>query len=94
LAHRRRIAAASPPHHRKACGSPVVHADQIAEMTKRFNQRLGNVVCAGRIREEMTRVLRKSLVEPGSCRLRGGGQRSASAMARTRPTLRWTQALS
>jgi S-adenosyl methyltransferase len=43
-----------------------IHAAQIAEMTKRFNQRLGNVVSAGRTREEVARFFAGlDLVEPG-----------------------------
>jgi len=43
-----------------------IHATQIAEMTKRFNQRLGNVVSAGRTREEVARFFAGlDLVEPG-----------------------------
>jgi hypothetical protein len=43
-----------------------IHTAQIAEMTKRFNQRLGNVVSAGRTREEVARFFAGlDLVEPG-----------------------------
>jgi hypothetical protein len=43
-----------------------IHTAQIAEMTKRFNQRLGNVVSAGRTREEVARFFAGlELVEPG-----------------------------
>ncbi len=43
-----------------------IHATQIAEMTKRFNQRLGNVVSAGRTRDEVARFFTGlELVEPG-----------------------------
>jgi S-adenosyl methyltransferase len=43
-----------------------IHPEQIAEMTKRFNQRLGNVVSAGRTRDEVARFFTGlDLVEPG-----------------------------
>jgi hypothetical protein len=43
-----------------------IHPEQIAEMTKRFNQRLGNVVSAGRTRDEVARFFASlDLVEPG-----------------------------
>jgi S-adenosyl methyltransferase len=43
-----------------------IHPEQIAEMTKRFNQRLGSVVSAGRTRDEVARFFTGlDLVEPG-----------------------------
>jgi hypothetical protein len=43
-----------------------IHPEQVAEMTKRFNQRLGSVVSAGRTRDEVARFFTGlHLVEPG-----------------------------
>ena len=43
-----------------------IHAAEIAEMTRRFNERLGSVVSAGRTREEVARFFAGlDLVEPG-----------------------------
>jgi S-adenosyl methyltransferase len=43
-----------------------IHPEQIAEMTKRFNQRLGNVASAGRTRDEVSRFFTGlEVVEPG-----------------------------
>jgi hypothetical protein len=43
-----------------------IHPEEIAEMTRRFNQRLGNVTAAGRTREEVARFFDGlDLVEPG-----------------------------
>jgi trans-aconitate methyltransferase len=43
-----------------------IHPEQVAEMTKRFNQRLGSVVSAGRTRDEVARFCAGlDLVEPG-----------------------------
>ncbi len=43
-----------------------IHAEEIAEMTKRFNQRMGGVLSSGRSRYEVTRFFAGlDLVEPG-----------------------------
>jgi hypothetical protein len=43
-----------------------IHPEQVAEMTKRFNQRLGHVESAGRTRDEVARFFTGlDLVEPG-----------------------------
>jgi S-adenosyl methyltransferase len=62
-----RIMTALPSGSYLAVSHPAsdIHAAQIAEMTKRFNQRLGNVVSAGRTREEVARFFAGlDLVEP------------------------------
>jgi hypothetical protein len=63
-----RIMAALPSGSYLAISHPAsdIHADQIAEMTERLNRRIGNVVSAGRTREEVARFFAGlDLVEPG-----------------------------
>jgi hypothetical protein len=63
-----RIMAALPSGSYLVISHPAsdIHADQIAEMTERLNRRLGNVVSAGRTREEVARFFAGlDLVEPG-----------------------------
>jgi O-methyltransferase involved in polyketide biosynthesis len=63
-----RIMTALPSGSYLAISHPAsdIHADQVAEMTRRFNRRLGNVVSAGRTREEVARFFAGlDLVPPG-----------------------------
>ncbi len=63
-----RIMAALPSGSYLVISHPAsdVRAVEIAEMTRRFNQRLGNVVSAGRTRDEVARFFAGlDLVEPG-----------------------------
>jgi hypothetical protein len=63
-----RIMAAMPSGSYLVISHPAsdIHTAQIAEMTKRFNQRLGSVVSAGRSRDEVARFFDGlDLVAPG-----------------------------
>jgi hypothetical protein len=63
-----RIMAALPPGSYLVISHPAsdIRAVEVAEMTRRFNQRLGNVVSAGRNRDEVARFFAGlDLVEPG-----------------------------
>ena len=87
-----RIMAALPSGSYLAISHPAsdVHSAQIAEMTRRFNQRLGNVVSAGRTPRRSPGSSQAWISwSPGSCQLRNGSPRPAVTRARTRPTPRW-----
>jgi hypothetical protein len=63
-----RIMAAVPPGSYLVISHPArdIHAEAIAEMTERFNQRMGGVLSRGRTRDEVARFLAGlDLVDPG-----------------------------
>jgi hypothetical protein len=63
-----RIMAAMPPGSYLVISHPArdIHAEAIAEMTERFNQRMGGVLSTGRTRDEFARFFAGlDLVDPG-----------------------------